>query len=333
MPKFKFSAASLAVSLLLCANAFAQQAETGKVIIIENEEQALRMATQDENIANLRTDSARQLSGGKYLEALKSATKAVRETEDLYGKDHVRYANALTNLAVAQKLNNQLTKAEASLAESIKIRQTLGDLGSSMLVADMSNLGGIYITSRDYDKAQAMLNKALGVAGSNKSLAAASVRTNLGLLARVEGKSEIAERYFREAIDMKRSVAGDDSIEIAVDYNNLGNLYVNDRKPEKALDLYEKALKIKKNRYGEDHPSTAISMNNLGTAYLEAGKLDKAEQHLVKALAIREKKLPKDDPAIADTLSNLSFVYALTSRKAEAENAKRRAQSIYERAM
>ncbi len=333
MRNLTLTAASLAVTLLFAVSANAQQAETGKVIVIENEEQAVRMAAQDENIANLRTDSARQLSGGKYFEALKSATKAVRETEDLYGKEHIRYANALTNLAVAQKLNNQLVKAEATLAESIKVRQSLGDLGSSMLVADMSNLGGMYITTRDYEKAQSVLNKAMNIRKGEKDLASASVRTNLGLLAKARGQNDVAERYFREAIDIKRSAIGDDSVEIAVDYNNLANLYVNDRKPEKALDLYEKALKIKKNRYGDEHPSTAISLNNLGTAYMEAGKLDKAEQHLVKALAIRERKLQKDDVAIADTLSNLSFVYALTSRQAEADNAKRRAQTIYERSM
>lgn len=325
---------SLIIGLLMASGAMAQQADNaGKVIVIENEEQAVRFAAQDESIANLRTDAARQLSGGKYAEALKNAQKAVAETENLYGREHVRYANALTNLAIALKLNGELIKAESTLAESIRIRQSTGDLGSNMLLADMSNLGGLYISTRDYDKAQAVLNKALNVRPKGSDLASASLRTNLGLLAKARGQNDEAERLFKEAITIKRALLGDESPEIAIDYNNLANLYVNDRKPERALELYERALRIKKARYGEEHPSTAISLNNLGTAYLEAGKLQQAEQNLVKALAIRERKLAQDDLSIADTLSNLSYVYALTSRNEEASRLKKRATDIYAKQM
>ena len=331
MQHFTFQPRALFLGLLLAFSAQAQ--ETGKVIVIENEEQAKAYAAQDEAIANLRTDSARQLSGGKYAEALRLATKAVAESEELYGKEHVRYANALTNLAVAQKLNGQLVNAEGTLAQSIKIRQNLGDLGSSMLLADMSNLGGLYLSTRDYDKARAILNKAKAIDTKGKDLASASLRTNLGLLAKHEGKVADAERFFREAIAIKRSAIGEDSVEIATDYNNLANLYVNDRKPEKALELYERALSIKRTRYGEDHPSTAISLNNLGTAQLEAGKLQQAEQNLMKALNIREKKLPQDDLSIAYTLTNLSYVYALTSRPKDADRLRKRAEDIYAKQM
>lgn len=328
-------ASRLVIGLLMATGALAQQAENSnsKVIVIENEEQATRYAAQDEAIANLRTDSARQLSGGKYADALKNARKAVAETESLYGREHVRFANALTNLAVALKLNGELVQAERTLAEGIKIRQNTGDLGSNMLLADMSNLGGLYISTRDYDKAQAVLNKALNIRPKGSDLASASLRTNLGLLAKARGQSDEAERLFKEAITIKRALLGDESVEIATDYNNLANLYVNDRKPERALELYERALRIKKARYGEEHPSTAITLNNLGTAYLEAGKLDQAEQNLTKALTIRERRLSQDDLSIADTLSNLSYVYALTSRPKEAASMKKRATDIYAKQM
>ena len=66
------------------------------------------------------------------------------------------------------------------------------------------------------------------------------------MLSDVDFFSSTAEQFFRRSIEMRESVLGSDSPDLAQSLNNMAALY-NDRKQyDKAQDLYEKALEIRK---------------------------------------------------------------------------------------
>lgn len=109
---------------------------------------------------------------------------------------------------------------------------------------------------------------------------------------------------------IRQQLFGENSVEVANNYNLEGVLYNDLGEYNKALPLYEKALRIRENQLGEKHKSTAQSYNNVAVSNNFIGKKDKALPLFEKALKIRLELFGDGHHEVASSYNNLASLYS-----------------------
>lgn len=131
-----------------------------------------------------------------------------------------------------------------------------------------------------------------------------------------------AIEYFEFAMDVLKSLKGDQTDLKGMIFNNLGAAWfdITGNKNENAIKYFRLALET----WGEDNQERQSEIagiwGNLGAAFIDLGKLDEALENYEKAIAIDRKFYDDFHPALAADLVNLGTVY---SRKKEYDTAKR----------
>jgi len=139
----------------------------------------------------------------------------------------------------------------------------------------------------------------------------------------------VAERLYREALDVWGKVLGEDHEDYGVALNNLGELYRARGDYSAAEEYLRRALELWRKKYGETHPAYASSLNNLALLYVEKGDAAAAEQLNLQAIEIRKKTIGENHPLFAQSLNNLAKVYEEQERYADAESLLLRALNIW----
>ena len=150
--------------------------------------------------------------------------------------------------------------------------------------ASYGNLGTVFKSLGQYDKAEEYLQKALVIKteiGDRKG--EATSYGNLGTVFESLGQYDKAEEYLQKALVIKTEI-GDRKGE-TTSYGNLGTLFKSLGQYDKAEEYLQKALVIK-TEIG-DRKGEATSYGNLGTVFESLGQYDKAEEYLQKALVIQ----------------------------------------------
>ncbi|MEA5452821.1 FxSxx-COOH system tetratricopeptide repeat protein [Leptolyngbya sp. CCNP1308] len=158
---------------------------------------------------------------------------------------------------------------------------------------------------------------------------------NLAFLLNQIGYFLYEQRRYREvkplyvqALEIRKSVLGEDHLSTAQSLNNLAELYKSEGHYRDAELLYLKALQIWQLRLGEEHPDTATSLNNLAGLYEIQGLNKEAEHLYLKALIIRRYHFGEDHLNTAFSLNNLAFLYQSQCRYGEAEPLYQKALKI-----
>ena len=151
---------------------------------------------------------------------------------------------------------------------------------------------------------------------------------NLGGVYRDMGDYVQAEKYYLEAMSIRKSVLGESHPDYAMSLNNLGALYSNIGDYSKAKLYYLEVLNICKSVLGETHPNYATSLNNLGLLYSNMGDYSKTESYYLEALSIYKSVLGKSHPVYAISLNNLGSIYIKMGDYSKAEQYLLEALSI-----
>ena len=115
--------------------------------------------------------------------------------------------------------------------------------------------------------------------------------------------------YFNQALEAKKSVQGESTIDVARTVNNLANIHFSLGNLDDAMRLYSEAVEIKKQCLGEDSDDVANTLNNIAHVMVTAGKDQDALQAYHNVLKIRQDKYGKNHLTVADTLSSMGDVY------------------------
>jgi tetratricopeptide (TPR) repeat protein len=217
----------------------------------------------------------------EYKEAQKYYAKALAIDQKMFGKEHVRTAAYLGNLA-----------------------NTYNEQGKYEQAASL------------HEQALPITRKALGEEHPNT----ATSLDNLGLVYRAQGKYEQAASLHEQALTIKRKVLGEEHPDTAISLDNLGFTYREQGKYEQAASLHEQALTIKRKALGEEHPDTAKSLNNLAEVYLGQKKYDESERLHQQALVILQRALGNEHNLIATSLNNRGELYFAQGRYEEAKD-------------
>jgi len=178
--------------------------------------------------------------------------------------------------------------AEAQLERAVAEAEKMGP-GDYRLNVSLSTLGGVYRAVGNYDEAERLYRRALGVIESAVGTGHPDYATGLGNLARV----------FREKGDFPAAEA----------------------MLEQAQDILVASL-------GPNNPNVAVGLTNLARLRRAEGNLDRAESLFEVALSIFEQALGPNDPILADTLEELAAVVEEAGRTADASRMTTRAASI-----
>lgn len=145
------------------------------------------------------------------------------------------------------------------------------------------DLGVGYLRQGDYQRAKEKLNRALDIDPKN-----AVVHATFGLLFQLEGESDLAERYFRDAI---RYDPGD-----AQARNSYGAFLFSQQRYREAAEQLEKAVE---NRFYTNRPTV---FENLGVAYTRLGDMDSADYAFTRSV-----QLNPDQPRALLELATIRF--------------------------
>ncbi len=187
----------------------------------------------------------------------------------------------------------------------------------------LGNLGLIYKTKGDLNKAEDMHNKSLEI---NKKLGClegmASNYGNLGLIYQTKGDLDKAKDMQNKSLEINKKLGRLEGM--ARDYGNLVLIYQTKGDLDKAEDMHNKSLEINK-KLGRLE-GMASNYGNLGLIYQMKGELDKAEKMFRGCLEINEKIGRLE--GIASNYGNLGVIYQIRGELDKAEEMHKKSLEI-----
>ena len=257
--------------------------------------------------------------------------------------------------------NNQFTKCEAYIEESVSIRAELCREHPEMYEPDLAvsynNLANLYGTTQRFHESEAMYKSALAIyerlakenpqsnepdlADSYNNLAV--LYYNLALLYYNIQHYNESEAMYKSALAIRERLAKEIpqiyEPDLATSYNNLANLYSDTQRFEESESMHKSAIAIRERLAKANpqayEPDLAASYNNLAIVYYCTERIQECEELFKATIAIREhlaEGAPQEyGPALAQAYSNLAILYNETQRYAESEAMANTAAPIRER--
>jgi len=168
-----------------------------------------------------------------------------------------------------------------------------------------------FYNSHDYAKAIQYYEKFLEKEENTDNKLLASLYNNLGLAYFNEGTLLKAIKCHLKALEIKKSIYGEQHAEVVISLNSLGAAYYSISDYPKAIEYHTKSFKIGKIINGANHPNTAVSYSNLAIIYKDLGAYNKAIEFNLKAYEIRKLALGEAHPLTAANFDNLGHIYSI----------------------
>ncbi len=250
--------------------------------------------------------------------------------------------------------NNQFSKCEAYIEESVSIRAELcrdhPETYEPYLADSYNNLALLYSHTQRFHESEAMYKSALAIyerlAKANPQEYEpdlADLYNNLAVLYKKIQRFQESEAMYKSALAIRERLAkaNQQAYEpnLATSYNNLGNLYKKTQRFQDSEAMYKLALAIRERLAKEKpqayEPDLAQSYNNLAILYRATRRFQESEAMYKSAIAIRERLAKANpqayEPDLATSYNNLAILYSDTQRFQESEAMYKSALAIYER--
>jgi non-specific serine/threonine protein kinase/serine/threonine-protein kinase len=141
----------------------------------------------------------------------------------------------------------------------------------------------------------------------------------MGYLLKSMGRLAEAERYYREALEGRRRVLGDDHPRTLQSLNNMGGLLAAMGKFADAEPYVREALESQLRVLGNDHPETLNSIHNVGSLLQSMGRYEEAEPYYREALEGSRRVLGDDHPLTLNLISRMGWLFQSMGKLAEAK--------------
>ncbi|MBI5765449.1 MAG: tetratricopeptide repeat protein [Planctomycetes bacterium] len=229
--------------------------------------------------------------------------------------------DAINHLGLVARLRGDLVEAETRF-------QRVSDLATDEKWRTIAyrNLGLIYLTRGDLDRAEEMIRKSLAIdekLGRLEGMAA--VYGSLGAISQTRGDLDCAEEMYRKSLAINEKLGHLDGM--ASNYGNLGALYQTRGDLDRAEEMHCKSLAIHEKRGHLE--GIAVNYFNRGAISQTRGDLDRAEEMYRKSHAIDE-KLGRLE-GMAAVYGNLGRIYQTRGKLDRAEEMHRKSLAINEK--
>lgn len=253
-----------------------------------------------------------------FVQALSSAQSIEKKLDSLIAR--ANYSEAIQMINSADKKSDFLLNKEAEAlmglgkiieAESILVK--IDDSDSITSAVTQNNLGYLNMIKGRSDLAQDLLEQSrdgFKRLGKENTKEGARCFSNLCFLYSSNKKLGQAEENGLQALQIRQSIFGSESEEVAASLNDLGLVY-GQTDPDKGLSHYEQALAIYEKLYDKDHPKIAVASTNIGLMYFELKLYGDAIVNFETAQSIWKKTYPNGHPNEALVLLNLGRTYTM----------------------
>jgi eukaryotic-like serine/threonine-protein kinase len=262
--------------------------------------QTARLAPQKPN-ARLVVESWSQLGGvlfskGQPDKAEEAWQSALDASEATLGPRHYLALAMRENVASAQLLQGQYTKAEESYREILRLQTPLGPNHPDRGIT-VGNIGAALYYQKKYGEAATYYREALDIArqayGSDHEEVGICL-ANLGQALDTMGKSTEAVETLTQAVAITRRALGNDSLSLAVDLSFLATALRHSNSLEEAEQAAREALAINTRHRGLSHPRTGEAQGSLGRILAEQHRWGEAEPLLLAYAASLESKRSRE---------------------------------------
>ena len=135
----------------------------------------------------------------------------------------------------------------------------------------------------------------------------ATLMETMGKVYTALGLYDQAVPLLEKALETRREVFGENSIEAASSLDRLGEVLKLKAEYSLAKDYFEGALSIRRNHYGSDHVDTARSVFELADLLNRTGDYEHAELFYRQSLDLQRKLHGKNSAEVAQTLEGLAL--------------------------
>ncbi len=262
-------------------------------------------------LASLYIDMAR------YNDAEGMIAAAVNFYKEILGNESPDYLGALGSIAIVYQGQGKYDKAEEIILALLNYFKAQNK-DKEQINTLQNNLGELYRTMGDYERAEPALKEAVKTAPEN-SLAIATSLNNLALVQKAIGKYAEAEVSYKKAIDAYKFQNKTNHPDYTNPVNNLGELYRTMGRTQEAANAFVEVIELRKKLLGTDHPNYANALNNLALLESEVGYFEDAEKHFLESKEIYKKILGEKHRFYANCLNNLAYVYKATGKLEKAK--------------
>lgn len=298
----------LSIICIVTFTASQSQAQTNNAQVLFKQAQAFaQKADYDNAISNLKKASTDFRQGNNW--------QMCANCQNLIGEYLIRKGKLEKALELCQTTQKYIAGKQG---------QTTIQQGNLLNV-----LGEVYLNKGQNDLALENFQKALKIYANTKHKAnEAKCYSNLGLVYWNTGNQALALEYHQKALNLRKSMFGEQHLEVAASYNDMGLIYSNS-KPEEAYQYYEKALAIYKRE--KQQIKLANAYNNMAIIKRRQHSFLEALDFFDEALAIRKKIYNEEHPNVAFVYTNIGQVYADQDKPEKALEYQQMALNIYKK--
>lgn len=297
-------------------------------------EPALAIKSPSERLQDNYDLFVRQFEEKRYEDAVVSAKEVVVLSIEVYGREDLQTAKALTNLALAQHKAERYDAAEQNYTAAIEIIESVENRLSEHLVNPMHGLGRTYLESGRPGRAVSTFENALHVSQVNegpqnleqvKLLDALS--ESFAAMNKLKDLEEVQRQTY--ALYERRYDEYDERLVPAL-YRRARWLMRTGKFPEARI-AYQRIVRIIEENHGPDHIELIKPLTGFARTYLlelDFGAVDEGEVALRRAARIAEEH-PESTPVMhADALLRLGDYYVLLGSQQKARRTFRKAWDV-----
>lgn len=229
-----------------------------------------------------------QFNEQKYTEAEASFQQALKEAEKAQNQLFIN--KTLMNLSNAYDRMGKSAESIAYADRAIKAGEKAYKPDDAELLRQMQFVASLYLKDARYADAQALLERIISQGDKVLTpVGLASIRSNLALMYRSQGRMKDAERINRQALSAFQSELGADDFHTAAALINLGGNNMDNGNLDEARTNTEKGLSILEKTFGGEHLHPSTARAQLALIEWKSGEKEKAQKTYTAALPVLQK--------------------------------------------
>jgi serine/threonine-protein kinase len=254
-----------------------------------------------------------------YREAISVDSARPKDRES-----QVQLANSLYDYGVLLSRQGRSAEAQKNMREALKREQSLYGAVSPEVARTLKDLAQAVEDGGDLNAALPLMQSAVDMQrqlrGDQPHPDLAEALNDLALLHQMRGDYDDSEKFYLEAMAMKRRLYGDKHPEIANALENLASALQDKGDLARAEPLYRQALAMWRALLGDAHPEVAMALHNLASLQYTRGDTTQALASQRESLAIYRQVFPQDNPTVAQELNLIGFWLTMAGNYAEADS-------------
>lgn len=271
---------------------------------------------------NVQTDIAKawnklgwiQYQQGNYASSDSLLNRGLNLLTSNPDSDPLDIARTLNDLAVLNQAQGNYEETDSLLTEALNIRkEILGDSHESVGVV-LSNIAALKWRMGDTEHAEQYMRESVDIFQSLgiENMRTAIAMTNLGAMLVTKEEFQQAEPYYRDALNIRYKLVGEEHPDVAYSLAHLGNLLRLNKKYDEAEEMLLQAHELRIKLLGENHNHTGDSKRTLGLLYYDMADYQNAELYFQETISLYREIFPANHIRLAEVLHLAGNVYSKT---------------------